>query len=350
MIDLLGAYLVEVKQGKNLSGLHLTGQSLRNYVKAAADCFSILIGSKLNIYDLDTLAQKRVYLHPYLHELITQRAVWTKPKPRKEPYTYRMLATQARYLRKTSSDAFQTFQSKPYAIWDWARLGIFTGSRLSEYAQSGLRRKQRFHCIPVNAETGFWGGKPIAFIRSDFEFYDSLARLIPHSRVFRQHKLRAVSTVHVRFRYDKGAENFSIRKFSLSSDPILDPVDAVVSILHRATLLSVPEWEPVGVYGSSSSAVFCFLRDSHVRDELRAMCIRTYPDPTHYLRLHIDRIVPHSNRVTAAVCLHMGGASIDDIAFRLRWHVSSVPTYLRECFQDVGAVMEPAGTGAFKTS
>ncbi len=87
MIDLLGAYLVEVKQGKNLSGVHLTGQSLRNYVKAAADCFSILIGSKLNIYDLDTLSQKRVYLHPYLHELITQRAVWTKPKARKEPYT-----------------------------------------------------------------------------------------------------------------------------------------------------------------------------------------------------------------------------------------------------------------------
>jgi hypothetical protein len=54
--------------------------------------------------------------------------------------------------------------------------------------------------------------------------------------------------------------------------------------------------------------------------------------------------------VMAAVCLHMGGASIDDIAFRLRWHASSVPTYLRECFQDVGAVMEQAVSGAFKTS
>ena len=350
MIDLLGAYLVEVKQGKNLSGAHLTGQSLRNYVKAAADCFSILLGSKLNIYNLDTLAQKRVYLHPYLHELITQRAVWTKPKTRKEPYTYRMLVTQARHLTKRSSDPMRTYLSKPYAVWDWARLGIFTGSRLSEYAQSGLRKNQRFHCIPVNAETGFWGGKPIAFIRADFEFYDALARLIPHSAVSRRHKLREVQTVHVRFRYDKGAENFSTRKFSQSNDSVLDPVDAIVSILHRATLLSVPQWEPVGVYGTPTSSTTYFLRDSHVRDELRAMCVRTYPDPNHYLRLHIDRIVPHSNRVTAAVCLHMGGASIDDIAFRLRWHVSSVPTYLRECFQDVGAVMEQAVTGAFKTS
>jgi hypothetical protein len=349
MIDLLGAYLVEVKQGKNLSGVHLTGQSLRNYVKAAADCFSILIGSKLNIYDLDTLSQKRVYLHPYLHELITQRAVWTKPKARKEPYTYRMLATHARHLKTLSSDPLQTFLSKSYAVWDWARLGIFTGSRLSEYAQSGLRRNQRFHRIPVNAETGFWGGKPIAFIRNDFEFYDALARLIPHSEIFRRHRSREVCSVHVRFRYDKGAENFSIRKFSSSTDPVLDPVDAVVSLLQRATLLNVSTWEPIGVYGTSLSPPY-FLRDSHVRDELRAMCVRTYPDPQHYLRLHIDRIVPHSNRVTAAVCLHMGGASIDDIAFRLRWHVSSVPTYLRECFQDVGAVMEQAVSGAFKTS
>ena len=156
--------------------------------------------------------------------------------------------------------------------------------------------------------------------------------------------------MHIRFRYDKGTENFSIRKFSLSSDPILDPVDAVISILHQATLLHVPQWEPIGIYGTTQFAAYYFLRDTHVRDELRAMCVRTYPDPDHYLRLHIDRIVPHSNRVTAAVCLHMGGASISDIAFRLRWHVSSVPTYLRECFQDVGTVMEQAVTGAFKTS
>jgi hypothetical protein len=50
------------------------------------------------------------------------------------------------------------------------------------------------------------------------------------------------------------------------------------------------------------------------------------------------------------VVLHMGGASISDIAFRLRWNEASVPTYLRECFQDVGSIMETAITGAFKTS
>jgi hypothetical protein len=80
------------------------------------------------------------------------------------------------------------------------------------------------------------------------------------------------------------------------------------------------------------------------------MCCLAYPDPTHYLRIHIDRLVPHSNRVTAAVCLKMGGATDEDIAFRLRWNIASVPTYLRECFQEVGTIMTTTLQGAFKTS
>jgi hypothetical protein len=80
------------------------------------------------------------------------------------------------------------------------------------------------------------------------------------------------------------------------------------------------------------------------------MCVNAYPDPQHYLRLHIERLVPHSNQVTVAVCLQMGGASNDEIAFRLRWKVGSVPSYLRECFQEVGSIMLSTLQGAFKTS
>jgi hypothetical protein len=131
------------------------------------------------------------------------------------------------------------------------------------------------------------------------------------------------------------------------TDSILNPVDAAISILHRADLLGVPGNEPVGVYGRRSGCYF--LRDLHIRDILRLICIRTYPDSTQYLGVHI-RLVPHSNRVTAAVCLHMGGAPLSDIAFWLRWHIASVPTYLHECYQEFGQIMEQAIAGAFKTS
>jgi hypothetical protein len=42
MIDLLRAFLTDVKNGNNLSKTKITGQTLRNYVKAATDCFSLL--------------------------------------------------------------------------------------------------------------------------------------------------------------------------------------------------------------------------------------------------------------------------------------------------------------------
>jgi hypothetical protein len=348
MIDILGAFLTDVKNGNNPSKTKLTGQTLRNYVKSATDCFSLLTGKPVSIFDPATLSQKKVHLHPYLQELISQRAAWAQPKPRKEPYTYRMLANQASFLARSPLSPTTAFLQKDYVVWDWLRLGVFTGSRVSEYAQSNLRRGQRFQTIPSSDDTGIWAGQPLAFIREDFTFYDNKDCLVPQTDIYRLHQKKQVTMVHIRFRYDKSADNFSVRKFPTSTDAILNPVDATVSIIHRANMLGVLATEPICTYGSKLG--YYFLRDSHIRDALRLMCVRTYPDPQHYLRIHILRLVPHSNRVTAAVCLQMGGASLSDIAFRLRWHIASVPTYLRECFQEVGPIMQQAIMGAFKTS
>jgi hypothetical protein len=71
MIDILGAFLTDVKNGNNLSNTKITGQTLQNYVKSATNLFSILTGSPLQIYDIATLSQKKAYLHPYLQERIS---------------------------------------------------------------------------------------------------------------------------------------------------------------------------------------------------------------------------------------------------------------------------------------
>jgi hypothetical protein len=60
MINLLGAFLTDVKNGNNLSNTKITGQTLRNYLKSATDCFSLLTGSPLQIYYLDIVPEKRI--------------------------------------------------------------------------------------------------------------------------------------------------------------------------------------------------------------------------------------------------------------------------------------------------
>jgi hypothetical protein len=291
---------------------------------------------------------KQVHLHPYLREIIAQRKAWSVPKPKKEPFTIDMFRSLSRSLR-SRSDGLDTFLHTESAVYDWTRLGIFTGSRVAEYAQTRLKKGIRYNIIPTSTSAGEWAGKPLAFIRSDFTFYDPSHTLIEHSQLQRRHIQGQVQSVHIRFRFDKSPKNFSIRKFQSTEDSILNPVAAALSCIHRADLLLVPLWEPIGVFGSVSRQ-FSFLRDYHVSKVMRQACIWAYPDPTHYMRLHIEQIVPHSNRITAAVSLKLGGATDEEIAFRLRWHISSVPTYLRECFQQVGTIVQTALVGAYRTS
>ena len=79
---------------------------------------------------------------------------------------------------------------------------------------------------------------------------------------------------------------------------------------------------------------------------MQTACLGAYPDATHYLRIHIKRLVSHSNRVTAVVALRADGFSIDNIAYQLRWKAASVETYLRECYQSIDDVTQKGIAGA----
>jgi hypothetical protein len=350
-IDLIGAYITVVKHGNRLASTSkgpLGEQSLRNYVIAASQCLDLLMTEPCVIIDPKTANQKQVHLHPYLREIIAQRKAWSVPRPKKEPFTIDMFRCLAASLR-SSSDGLDTFLSRTYAVYDWTRLGIFTGSRVAEYPQTHLKKGLRFNVIPNSTDAGPWADQPLAFIREDFIFYDPEHTLIEHAHLHRRHIQGHVKSVHLRFRFDKSPRNFSFRKFQSTEDPILDPVAAAVSIVHRADLLSVPLWEPVGVFGVTSRKFF-FLRDYHISAIMKQACVWAYPDPSHYMRVHIAQIVPHSNRITAAVSLKLGGATDEEIAFRLRWNIASVPTYLRKCFQQVGAIVQTTLQGAYRTS
>lgn len=259
-----------------------------------------------------------------------------------------MFQALARFLR-ARQDPMDSFLSVEHAVFDWCRLGLFTGSRVSEYAQTRLRKGTRFNVIPATPDAGIWAGQALAFLRTDFLFYSANHELVPMTDVVALHRKGGVAEVHVRFRFDKSPTNFSIRKFRITQDPILDPVAAAISCVYRADLLHSPLSEPIGVFRDRRQGTM-FLRDYHISKIMRQACVWAYPNPAHQLRVNILCIVPHSNRITAAVSLKLGGASDEEIAFRLRWHVSSVPTYLRECFTQVGDIVQTTINGAYRTS
>jgi len=112
-------------------------------------------------------------------------------------------------------------------------------------------------------------------------------------------------------------------------------VDAAVNIIHRAQLLDVQANEPIGVWKLPTGRKKRFLRDSVIKKVMHLSCVLAYPDPNHFYRCNIKSFVPHCIRVTAAVLLKLGGAGNDEIAQKLRWHLTSVPTYMRDGFEAV---------------
>jgi hypothetical protein len=76
---------------------------------------------------------------------------------------------------------------------------------------------------------------------------------IPQKDILHAYKMKRIHMVHIRFQFDKSATNFSIRNFTATEDPILNPVAVAVSIIHRMQMLGVPTSEALGVCSAGRS-------------------------------------------------------------------------------------------------
>jgi hypothetical protein len=351
----LAAYITTVAAGDNCLKLSTLGPaSLRGYITAASDTITLLTNKTCIYLDPATLASKRPKLLPMLGQIVQQTSAWKEPLPKKEPFTIAMIDALRAHLQLASkkSPIVQVFLTAEYAAYDWIRQGVFTGSRISEYGQTSASRTQgsRYARIPQSQAAGIWAGTPIAFIREDFVFFNEYSLIVDNEFCLLNTALDHINELHLRFRFDKSKTNFAIRKYKRLPGATFDPVVTGINIIRRAHILGVPAHEPVGQYRRIGSSTNSLLQDSDIRNNLRLACRLAYPDPRHYCRLHIQGLVAHSTRVTAALCLKLGGATDEDIAFRLRWHISSVPTYLRECFDGIDTAMKTAITGVFRTA
>ena len=254
-------------------------------------------------------------------------------KPQKLPMTRAIYEALYGFLLQ-GGESIAHFVSAEYAVYDWLRLGAFTGFRPCEYAQTKVEKGQQFLAIPDNPDVPEdQRGKPIAFIASDITFYTRDEVLIPHAHLMVYQRKGLVHYMQLCWRFDKSTANFVLRKYAATDDPIFNPVDAAVNIIFRSQLLQIPPSHPVGVWKSETGRSYRFLRDSAITKVMRFACELAYPNPDHFYRRHITSLVPHSIRVTAAYVMQLGGADNDEIAHSKRWRdPKSVPTYNRDGF------------------
>jgi hypothetical protein len=112
---------------------------------------------------------------PSFREPLAQHATWSAPRLRIAPFTLDMSRAMESSLH-ARKDPMASFVSVDHAVLDWCRLGLLTGSRVAEHAQTQLRAGIRFHTIPAIRAVGIWVGQALASLRSDLVFLMTLTR------------------------------------------------------------------------------------------------------------------------------------------------------------------------------
>eukprot|EP00980_Cylindrotheca_fusiformis_P020527 scaffold7592_cov89-Cylindrotheca_fusiformis.AAC.1 len=137
--------------GNNLKQSHdLSSQTVSNYLVSAKAVLQTLASRSIDIYDASSMSRQPRY-HPLLGQLLSERRKWTKPLPQKEPFTTEMFQWMLQSLQQEPLPLV-AFVGRRFCVYDWMRLGIFTGFRVSEYGQSQLRAGQRFQRVPDSAD------------------------------------------------------------------------------------------------------------------------------------------------------------------------------------------------------
>jgi hypothetical protein len=323
---------------------NLCTKTLAGYLRAASTYLEDVTHQTIPLYN------EHKALHPLLAEVLAQRSAWREPLSKKEPLTSTILHHMYHHTQHAFQQDQTSFLDKSAALLDWIRLGIHTGSRLGEYGQSTLsgNHPSNFAKVPDTPDAGIWRGTPIAFLTSDFTFFDANGTKLDHSSVLHPSPGILPTQVHIRFRFDKSPTNFTIRKFNRLSGCFLCPVKAALSILHRATALHIPPNHPIGAYRCSQAGGYRYINGNDMSTYMQQACQLSYSDPNHYLRIHVKRLMAHSLRVTACVALHQAGVPAEDIAFRLRWNIESVKFYLRDCSCDIGSFLTQAIHKAYR--
>jgi hypothetical protein len=350
VIATLALFVLQCSKGENIQGRRdLHAKTITGYLRSAAAFLEVHTGVAAPLF-VDASGKT---WHPLLAEVLAQRRNWGAPKPRKDPVTSQMF-TAMHELQQSAERADPAAALDEFsALADWCFLGVHTGSRLGEYGQStgGCLDPHVFARVPSVADAGVWAGSPLAFIAADFVLYDLKRVRLDHATFLAGLGAADLASavdageVAVRFRFDKSKVNHTWRKFRrLIGNPHC-PVWRVISILRRAFALGVPAAYPLGVFRSAPGA-FRYINGDRMSFFLKRVCIAAYPDPLHYMRLHINCLMSHSLRVTACVALAAAGMSHEEIAFRLRWSVPSVQFYLRDSEADIGRFTVAAVRGA----
>lgn len=324
----------------------VSATTVKNYVRAASE-FATAINNPDPRYNYDYLGNRLGGQTDYisgLSELYSSLEKWKKKKAEGMPLPITIVTFMIQQALSTPE------HSEIACIRDSTCLGLFTGSRCSEYCRGKCKPPAKFSTVPVNPQTeDSFAGWPIAFTVNDFTFFSTSLHIIPWFKVD-----PSQCTVRIRFRYDKGGgRNFSERSFApvSSEDAILQflcPVRTCLRIIQRWAAINSNPMTPVFCFLNSKQTL-SFLDDNRINKTYRSLIKTLYPDENHLFRTRLQDFRTHSVRITACLLLTSAGHPEHVTSFKLRWVSDAWRSYLREHLDDIKAQTSSVFLKAIKT-
>ncbi len=247
----------------------------------------------------------------------------------REPFTWEMWeALDASVVQGAHLDTldgavpYAHLDSLDGALRDWLGKGLYSGPRLSEWAQHDPQSLFGSH---LSDEAGV----PLAFTLADLEFRGPRGKRLTLRQAFHMPEDQ-LDRGMVRFTHQKNGDHGKKRHFTKN---IGRPDRCCVRFLHRifrryVRLVGWATTHPLSVYRATDGTIKNIVAND-ISTVMRALACQVYNlDPVKDKEA-VQRWSSHSLRVGACVILHTMGFTGPQIQFLLRWKSQAFMSYLR---------------------
>ena len=241
----MGMYEIALLEGETLLFKAIKSNTLNKYLNYAAD-----LCKHRKFYDQNTKTIKTI-ASPLLNSrgersrhiklVLDEHRRWEKMPNRREPVTKEMVefVTNKAHLAPTPDCRYN-------AMADWLILGMYTGFRLSEWAQEKRSyRNNKFTKHKHGNKFATWnerGGdcSPKAFILADFEFTGANNKKLDNgsNKIL---KPKVVRSFNITWRLQKTKDHGQVINYRTNvNDPSMCPVLDALRIRQRVQRLNIP--------------------------------------------------------------------------------------------------------------
>jgi hypothetical protein len=309
----LAMYAIHLGSGSTLYCRRIKTATVKKYILNIASFISIFTNRdprKSNATDSR--------LSPVITSVFDELQRWEDVPNRREPFTIEMLHEVHRLIILEQSHP----DSLIVALADWFLCGLFTGFRLSEYAQDTMHPDPRFPGMNDRGDT-------CALLLGDvrFQLFDGRrisADLLPSV------PLISIWKVWVTWRTQKNGQNGENRLFTqnknLEGHCMLRALHRI--ILRFLRLLGPDNVTPLALYAPYPGATR-LITSSNIEILMRRVAATVYNLDPIKNRKELQRWSAHSLRVGACVILHAMGFTGTQIKWILRWKSDAFMVYLR---------------------